>query len=36
MAARLKERFEKELLPALLKEFGWVNPMQAPGSRRSS
>jgi large subunit ribosomal protein L5 len=30
MAARLKGRFEKELLPELLKELGWTNPMQAP------
>ena len=30
MAARLKERFEKELRPALMKEFGYRNPMQAP------
>jgi large subunit ribosomal protein L5 len=30
MAARLKERYEKELRPALLKELGFVNPMQAP------
>ncbi len=30
MAARLKERFEKEIRPALVKEFGLKNPMQAP------
>jgi large subunit ribosomal protein L5 len=30
MAARLKERFEKELRPALMKELGFSNPMQAP------
>ncbi len=30
MAARLKERFEKEIRPALMKEFGFKNPMQAP------
>ncbi len=30
MAARLKERFEKEIRPALVKEFGFKNPMQAP------
>jgi large subunit ribosomal protein L5 len=30
MAARLKERFEKEARPALMKEFGFKNPMQAP------
>ena len=30
MAARLKERFEKEIRPALMKEFGFTNPMQAP------
>jgi large subunit ribosomal protein L5 len=26
----LKERFEKEVRPALMKEFGYGNPMQAP------
>jgi large subunit ribosomal protein L5 len=30
MAARLKERYEKEVRPALMKEFGFNNPMQAP------
>jgi len=30
MAARLKERFDKEIRPALMKEFGYGNPMQAP------
>ena len=30
MAARLKERFEKEIRPALVKELGLKNPMQAP------
>jgi large subunit ribosomal protein L5 len=30
MAARLKERFEKEIRPALMKELGQSNPMQAP------
>jgi large subunit ribosomal protein L5 len=30
MAARLKERFEKELRPALMKELGFNNPMQVP------
>ena len=30
MAARLKERYEKEIRPALVKEFGFKNPMQAP------
>ena len=30
MAARLKERFEKEIRPALMKELGFANPMQAP------
>lgn len=30
MAPRLKERYEKEVRSALLKEFGWTNPMQAP------
>ena len=30
MAARLRERYEKEARPALIKEFGYKNPMQAP------
>ncbi len=30
MAARLKQRFEKEVLPALMQEFGYKNPMQVP------
>ncbi len=30
MAPRLKERFEKEIRPALMKELGFGNPMQAP------
>ena len=30
MAARLKEKYRNEVLPALMKEFGYVNPMQAP------
>ncbi len=30
MAARLKERYEKELRPALMKELGFDNPMQVP------
>ena len=30
MAARLRERFEKEVRQALMKEFGFTNPMQAP------
>jgi large subunit ribosomal protein L5 len=30
MASRLKERYEKEVRPALMKEFGYANPMQAP------
>jgi len=30
MSARLKERYEKEIRSALVKEFGFANPMQAP------
>ena len=30
MAARLKARYESEVLPELVKEFGFKNPMQAP------
>ena len=30
MAARMKERFEKQVLPELMKEFGFKNPNQVP------
>ncbi len=30
MAARLKEKFQKEIAPALMKEFGKTNPMAVP------
>ena len=30
MAARLKQKYEKEIRSALVQEFGYVNPMQAP------
>jgi large subunit ribosomal protein L5 len=30
MKTRLKEKFETEVRPELMKEFGFVNPMQAP------
>ena len=30
MAARLKERYEQEVRQAIMKEFGYTNPMQAP------
>ncbi|CCQ93738.1 ribosomal protein L5 (BL6) [[Clostridium] ultunense Esp] len=30
MAARLKERYEKEAVPALMKKFNFKNPMQVP------
>ncbi len=30
MAARLKERYQNEVAPALLKEFNYKNPMQVP------
>jgi large subunit ribosomal protein L5 len=30
MSSRLKERYEKEIRSALVKEFGFRNPMQAP------
>jgi large subunit ribosomal protein L5 len=30
MTARLRERFEKEIRPQLMKELGFTNPMQAP------
>jgi large subunit ribosomal protein L5 len=30
MAARLRERFDKEVRPAVMKELGFTNPMQAP------
>jgi large subunit ribosomal protein L5 len=30
MAARLKDKYEKEVLPVLMKDFGYKNVMQAP------
>jgi len=30
MAARLRERFDKDLRPAIMKELGFTNPMQVP------
>jgi large subunit ribosomal protein L5 len=30
MAARLKERYHREVLPALMKDMGYTNPMQVP------
>jgi len=30
MAPRMKERYEEEVVPALVKEFGYTNVMQAP------
>jgi len=30
MAARLREKYQKEIRPSLVQEFGYVNPMQAP------
>ncbi len=30
MTTRLKERYQKEILPALMKEFGYTNPMAVP------
>src|SRR5437879_6049070 len=31
MAARLKEKYQQEVAPALRKEFNYKNPMQVPG-----
>ncbi len=31
MASRLKEKYQKEVVPALQKEFDYKNPMQVPG-----
>jgi large subunit ribosomal protein L5 len=31
MASRLKTRYKEEIMPALLKEFNYTNPMQVPG-----
>ena len=31
MASRLKEKYQQEVVPALQKEFSYVNPMQVPG-----
>ena len=30
MASRLKEKYQKEVVPALQKEFSYTNPMQVP------
>jgi len=30
MAARLKERYQREVLPALMKDMGYTNPLQTP------
>jgi large subunit ribosomal protein L5 len=30
MAARMKDKYDKETVPALMKEFGYKNPMQVP------
>jgi len=27
---KLQEKYKKEIVPALMKEFGWTNPMQVP------
>src|SRR5688500_13666558 len=29
-SARMRERYEQEIRPAMMKEFNWKNPMQAP------
>jgi len=34
MAARLRERFTKEILPALMRELGYTNPMAVPRLQR--
>src|SRR3989441_11706763 len=34
MAARLKERYQKEIAPAIAKEFGIKNPMAVPRLRK--
>jgi large subunit ribosomal protein L5 len=36
MAARLKERYQKDVAPQIAKEFGISNPMACRASRRSS
>ncbi|HLE38007.1 MAG TPA: 50S ribosomal protein L5 [Candidatus Acidoferrales bacterium] len=30
MISRLRERYKKEVVPALMKRFGWTNPMAVP------
>ncbi len=30
MAARLKDKYEKEVMPVLMKDFGYKNVMQVP------
>jgi len=34
MAPRLKERYRKEVVPVLMKEFGYANPMAVPRLRK--
>ena len=34
MAPRLKERYQKEVVPTLIKEFGYANPMAVPRLRK--
>ena len=36
MAARMKERYQTEVVPALLKEFGYDNPMRVPRVQKVS
>ena len=36
MAARLKERYQKEIAPAIAKEFGIKNPMAVPRVEKSN
>ena len=30
MTSRMEEKYRKEVVPALMKRFGWTNPMAVP------
>ena len=34
MMSRMQEKYRKEAMPALMKRFGWENPMAVPKLRK--
>ncbi len=32
---RMKERFRSDIIPQMMREFGYANPMEVPGSKKS-